>query len=256
MPVVFLDGQYLEEQQALLPLSDRGLLFGDGVFRTLRVEEGKIQYGEVQLERLSKDCQCLGIEAPSVTVTELEALLTLNGALRGLWRLKVIVTAGEGGALDLRPRPLGRLLATVKPYTPPFEPYRLAVCQDEGFPPGLRVKSLSYLPRLRLRELARLRGCDEVLTLSREGYILQAASANVFWRFKGELCTPSPELPLIYGTTIERIVADARASGVRVNHVFCRLDEVAEGARFYLCNSLLGEHPVAKLCFIPKFFKD
>lgn len=242
MSTVLFNGRLIDQGQACIPWNDRGLLFGDGVFTTIRVEEGKAQYYEAHIERLVEDCQKIQLSPPQISSQDIHQLIECNVAQGGVWRLKIVVTAAPAAALDLRQRALGHYFAYLSPYQPPVKPYRLILCEDVGMSLGL--KSLAYLSRLALRERARMAGVEEVLTVDPQGRVLQAASANVLWIKDDELWTPSPELPILYGNTIGQITKDWRGKGRHVHFVKCSPEEIPQGASLYICNSLLGMHPV------------
>ena len=82
------------KQGKSINIRDRGLLYGDGVFRTLRALNGKAQHWPLHYRKLQHDCSALGIACPGIALltAELDRLLTRHpdGAV------KLIVTRGEG----------------------------------------------------------------------------------------------------------------------------------------------------------------
>ena len=62
--IVFMNGQFVEEEQALVSVFDRGFLYGDGLFETLRVVHGKPFRWEQHLQRLQRGAQFLNIRPP------------------------------------------------------------------------------------------------------------------------------------------------------------------------------------------------
>src|SRR5262245_2009688 len=61
---VFLNGQIVSEEQALVPLQDHGLLYGDGLFETLRVRKGRPLWWERHMARLSEGAAFLRLTLP------------------------------------------------------------------------------------------------------------------------------------------------------------------------------------------------
>lgn len=104
-------------EQAVVPDDDRGLLYGDGVFRTLRVVAGRPGLLDRQLRKLLADARALGLDAGDDLAAALEReIATLVAEQDGV--LRITLTAGggpRGYARPARPR-LRRLLAfTVGP---------------------------------------------------------------------------------------------------------------------------------------------
>src|SRR5262245_61506391 len=60
----FLNGQFLPEEQAVVSISDRGFLYGDGVFETIRVRNGRPLWWERHLERLQRGVRVLKLRLP------------------------------------------------------------------------------------------------------------------------------------------------------------------------------------------------
>ncbi len=71
--VVFLNGQFLPEAEAVVPVNDRGFLLGDGLFETLRVVNGKPFRFAQHLERMTRGADFLKIKPP-FTPKELETI--------------------------------------------------------------------------------------------------------------------------------------------------------------------------------------
>ena len=78
-----------------ISITDRGLAYGDGVFTTAKVDQGKIQFLSEHLERLTKNCDQLSIALPDIDKIKHE--LKFVAQRFDLCVAKVIITAGEGG---------------------------------------------------------------------------------------------------------------------------------------------------------------
>src|SRR5271156_6578117 len=95
--VVFLNGQFLPEAQAVVPVNDRGFLLGDGLFETMRVVHGKAFRFAQHLERMTRGADFLKIKPP-FTPKELEKaaghLIEQNQMPEALFR--VTLTRGPG----------------------------------------------------------------------------------------------------------------------------------------------------------------
>jgi 4-amino-4-deoxychorismate lyase len=112
----------MNEASPCLPLSDRGFLFGDGVFSTVRIEDGSVFCWDLHKKRLFQQCQDLGIEFPNLSLDHVAALLEKNDAWEGVWRLRITVTGGLSKEKGL---PKGRkpnCILQIAPYTAPEPP--------------------------------------------------------------------------------------------------------------------------------------
>lgn len=237
--IVFLNHRFLPASQASIPITDRGFLFGDGIFTTIRVENGEPEHLERHLSRVKKQCIELKIDSPEISKEWLAQLIEKNHAQSGIWRMKIIVTGGDSSALNLEKRKFGNLLITISPYEPPIDPYRLTVYPYPIVSPVADLKSLSYLQRLHVKEYARQHGCDDAIVLSPEGFILETAFGNFCWILEDCLYVPDPELPLFEGITISVLQEKMQTKKVK-----SRIEDIPKEAKCYLCNTMIGCHPI------------
>lgn len=232
--IVYLNGKFLLEDEAFIPVTDRGFLFGEGIFTTIRVCEELPEYLEAHLEKLAKDCELAKIPYRKVQKDTITALIEKNHALSGVWRLKIILTAGQ-------------FLMTLQPYVGHPAEYRLTVYPYPSSRPLDRLKSLAYMDRLWMADYALKRGFDDVLVLNSEGEVLETSVANIFWREKQTLYFPDSSLSLYQGITLQRVLQAGKQMGMQVIPVKEKLRDISEEAQFYLCNSLRGVVPVVSI---------
>jgi len=244
MRYVYLNGEYPLETAASISINDRGFLYGDGVFSSLKVDEGKIEFFSSHIKRLTTSCQELGIEMPAIDKKLVEQLITLNNARQGLWRLKIILTAGDCHEILLHPRK-GCLLITLKPEKPSkkevlkiiFFPYPL-------IKPTSKIKSLAYLDRLHIRQYALDNGFDDALTMDQYGNLLETSFSNVFWVMGSEIFFPDPSLPFLQGVTLMELISSLNNQGFIASPIKISLNDLPENAYLFTINAIQGILPV------------
>jgi branched-subunit amino acid aminotransferase/4-amino-4-deoxychorismate lyase len=192
-------GQWGPPGSLSLPLDDRGLLLGDGLFETVLVAAGAPRLLAEHLERWRQGAFLLGLpEPPAATaLTPLisEALQRSSlawGALRLNW------TRGGGGrGLDWPSRsdtPLEpRFWLQLSAWRPTFSPVRVMVCEGERRHPGnvtSRCKTLAYGWAVQARREARAAGADDGLVCNTAGDLCGATTANLVLRLGGVWLTP------------------------------------------------------------------
>jgi len=172
-----VDGILVPLAEARIPVTDEGLLRGDGVFEVMRLYDGVPFAREAHLRRMTGSAENLRLELDIAAVArDIEALLaelTPGDAL-----MRVLVTRGGHRIVLVEPlpqRPPALTLGLV-----PFAPVRVL----DG------VKSLSYAANMLANRLARERGFDEALLVSPHGRVLELPTASFFWVSGGELHTP------------------------------------------------------------------
>ncbi len=245
MNIVCLDGKYLPEDQATIPINDRGFLFGDGLFTTILVRDGRPLFLKAHIKQLLRQCAELKISPPQIDEETITTLIEKNQATSGSWRLKIVITAGNSPDLALSSREYGHLLLTLTSYTPPPEkPLELVLYPHPIDHSHARVKSLAFLDRCTVMEYAREQGADDAVTQSADGVVLESAFGNLFWIYEGTIYTPDPALPLYYGVTLSQVLEQTE---LPVRYGRWRVDEIPEEGSLFRTNSLTLIRPIARV---------
>lgn len=244
LAVIFKNGKFFSEDQVSVSIDDRGFLFGDGVFTTLKVCEGKVEFWKEHLTRLSEDAQKIGMRCPVIEPDWLTQLVVANQAQRGVFRLKIILTGENHPALDLQSRD-SKLHMTLAPYSVDQHPNRLIVYREPIVHPLARIKSLAYLERLWLMTYAHKNKADDLITTDCEGNFLEGAFSNLFWKIGQKLFFPDPALPFLEGVTVKIVKKIAVEKGMKLHAV--KAIQIPKEAHCFLCNSLRGISPIASI---------
>lgn len=248
MSLIFFNGKYIDEAKASIPVHDRGFLYGDGVFTTILVSDGKPRFLDEHFKRIENQCKALKIHPPTLSEDQVNNLITQNKATTGLWRLKILITGGSEEDLDLRERLHGVVLMSIKPSRVKFgHPCRLCLFPDPIFTPLSKLKTLSYLERLWIKEYARTQGFDEALVCDPKGHILEGAFSNFFWMDDKGAHFPQEGESYLKGITVQFIEKELKKKGVICLHHPFKLEEIPKQAHLYICNSLSGPCPVLEI---------
>lgn len=243
--LVSYNGKLIPQEDLRVPFFDRGFLFGDGAFTTMRVHNGIVENIGKHLLRLKQNCKSLNIALSDISKQWIRDLITENNALDGTWRLKLIVTGGTSKGLGLEKRSAGDIVITLAKYnTNPSTPYKLSLFPFPVISPTAKVKSLAYLDRLWIKDFALKNGSQDALTTMFDGTILETAFSNIFWIGKGVLYTPSLDLPLLRGTYLSSIIEGAQKLKCRIVELREVLENIALDSHVFVCNSLMGIQPV------------
>ncbi|WP_300577017.1 aminotransferase class IV [Phenylobacterium sp.] len=234
-----------------LPLDDRGLLLGDGLFETLLVIDGAPVWWAEHMARLRRGCVALSLPEPA----EDDALAAARQAMASgtappRAALRLTWTAGSGGRGLDRPAILKpRLLASFAPASRPTTPLRVAtvsVRRNAGSPAS-RHKTLAYLDNVLARREAHAAGADEAVMLNTDGDVACAAAANIFWVEDGELFTPALDCGVLDGLARAAVMTRVAALGVALHEVRAGPAALARAEAVFLTNSLMGLRPAATL---------
>jgi 4-amino-4-deoxychorismate lyase len=233
--------------------ADRGLQYGDGLFETMAVRQGRIVLLERHLARLARGCERLGIAA--VPAAELLRDLQRAAGEPEVGVIKLIVTRGMQ-ARGYRPDPKVLPTRIVTAYPDPGYPEAWA---HEGV--QLRVCALRLSEQPRLAGLKHLNRLEQVLARQewserepQEGLLLDAAHrviggtmSNVFACIDGQLVTPSLERCGVAGVMREAVLRIAASRGVPCQQRDLPLTELLRAREIFLTNALIGLWPVSGL---------
>ena len=248
MPWLYLDGELVAAEQAALPALDRALLFGYGLFETMRSYGGRVFRLAQHYRRLEMGADVLAIPVP-LTLAALEKAADATLARNGLAgaRLRLTVTAGpEGG------RPSVLLAAReVTEYPPELRRRGMAavvsaVRRNETSPLA-GVKSLNCLNNLLAREDAKRRGAGEAILLNTRGFIAEGAASNVFLVRDGKLLTPGIEAGALPGITRQAVLELAVAEGLAAEEADLSPGDLAAAAEAFLTGSVMEVMPLVSV---------
>ena len=181
MPVVdglaILDGTVMPASEARLPVTDDGLLRGDGVFEVIRIYAGRPFALDEHLARMQASAARLRLPLDLAAIrTDVDALLA--AAAPGDAKLRLLVT--RGGRRIALIESLGDFSLPLALATVEFAPVRIL----DG------VKSLSYAANMLATRIAQEEGADEALLITPHGRVLEAPTSAFFCVLDGELVTP------------------------------------------------------------------
>jgi branched-subunit amino acid aminotransferase/4-amino-4-deoxychorismate lyase len=188
LSLVYLNGSYLPPEEARLPVSDRGLAYGDGVFTTMKVSGGAPLFLGKHLERLVRDSAAIHLAAP---VGEVEAacfgLVSRLGMEDGV--LKVVLTRGSGPrGLSMR-NVEGPSVVVSASGLPGPRPALCAISVPDDRGPLAAHKTLNYLPNIIALRQAEEAGCQEAV-FAYDGLLLEATTSNLIGEVEGSLLSP------------------------------------------------------------------
>lgn len=226
--------------------TDRGLMYGDGVFRTLQIRAGRPFCWQRQFAKLHADCQALKIECPAFATLSQE--LALIGAAEPDCVAKIIVTRGtglRGYAPNTGAAPTRIMMTAPLPDYPGqylAEGVKLHVC-DLRLSRQPRLAGIKHLNRLE-NILARMEWDDpaiaEGVMLDTADNVIEGTMSNLFMLRGGTLFTPDLSHSGVAGVTRDRIMALTPVLGLELAVGDFALDFLLQAEELVLCNSIMG----------------
>ena len=255
--LVWLNDDLLPLSQARVSVDDRGFLYGDGFFETLRAEDGRVLFLDEHLSRLRASAQAFRLSFPADLPWEkrLQELLAANGLLTGLAAVKILLTRGEAPGLGLPAAWSPTLVIYARPYLPPSPEEYATGWPVVVFPERRttfigRHKSLNYLFYLAARQYALDQGAREALILEADGSVSEGAATSLVLAMKERLFLPAAASALP-GVTVAVLARSLKRRGKNLEQTPRSLSEVEQADGLWLANSLMGLMPVSSLAGKP-----
>jgi 4-amino-4-deoxychorismate lyase len=209
-------------------------LFGDGVFETVHLRPSGPWLLPAHLDRLARSAALLDLALPRSLATEIGSpSADPEGALRIIvTRESAHVTTAPLNPAMLRERRSGVRLVSAD----------TGIAVDRQPPWSLAAaKSLSYAGNFAARRWAARQHADDVVGLSREGYVLEAPTASIVWLAGDTIHTvPATEAPILPGITAAHLLSLAGSVGLRAAERMVKQPELASADAIWLASSLRG----------------
>lgn len=249
MPVrVMIDGEIRERDAALVSVFDRGFLYGDSVFETIRTYGGRPFALHEHLARLARSAELVFIELPvplSQLASEISQLLSSAANVESY--IRVMISRGQGD-LGLDPtaatQPLRVIIvsdlvevapavraAGIKTIT-----YRTQRPADATSAEGAKIGN--YLAAALAMRSAKAKGALEALIVDKQGQVVEGATSNLFYVRQGALFTPPIQAGILPGITRAKVLDVARQLGISVTYALPSVAELEAADEVFISSSI------------------
>lgn len=238
-----------------IDLQDRGLQYGDGLFETIAVREGRLEFWHRHMKRLRLGCQRLNMAVPDEQLLLAEARRLLHDRSEAV--IKVIVTRGEGGRGYRAPE---------SAHTSPNR--IISICDWPGYPAGNEtggvvarycttplginpllagVKHLNRLEQVMARSEWDDKEIHEGLMADIHGHIVEGTMSNLFFVRNGVLHSPDLSNCGVAGIVRDVILDLARAANIPLKIGRFNRADINGAEELFVSNSLIGVWPLRQL---------
>jgi 4-amino-4-deoxychorismate lyase len=235
-------------QKGSIPIDNRGLAYGDGLFETIKIENSRVQFLTEHLDRLSTGAQRLNIPFTVYDRSVLEEYIQVHfGSLSETHVLKIIVVRnyiGRGYAFDDKCQSID-VIIQLDPYNAPSwvaEGVKLITAKPHiNLNPSLAgIKHLNRLDSVLARSSVPKIEADEVLLTSHDGDFFEGSMSNVFFELGGEWVTPELTNAGVTGIIRQKVLGSFESFKVKKIKSASGVDVVSG----FICNSLIGVVPI------------
>jgi branched-chain amino acid aminotransferase len=255
--LIYLDGRFVPQEQAVVSVFDHGLLYGDGVFEGIRSYNGRVFKLAEHLKRLYDSAKFIMLEIP-VNRDDMEEIVleTLRrNHLRDAY-IRLVVTRGVGD-LGLSPDKCPK--ATVfciaanialypdRYYLEGLELITVPTRRNLGEALNPRVKSLNYLNNILAKIEGKIAGVEEAIMINQEGYVVECTGDNIFLVREGTLITPPSHVGALEGITRNTVIELAAQIGIPTKEELFTRYEVYTADECFLTGTAAEVIPVVKV---------
>lgn len=247
---VLIDGASPADPLHAIAVEDRGLQYGDGLFESALLAQGRVRFLELHLRRLALGCERLGIVPPDLAALRSDVQRLSGSAERAV--LKIIVSRGIGPR-SYRPSALSKTMRVVALYPAPQQlatsNLALRWCETR-LGRNARLAGIKHLNRLE-QVLAQAEWDDDTiaegLMLDTEGELVSGTASNVFVVREGVLVTPDLRFCGVLGVMRGEVLRVAKELGIEVREEPLWPHDVEAASELFITNSVRGIRSVGEL---------
>lgn len=255
--ICYFNGKLLPLSEAAVSADDGGLLYGDGIFETMRIYKTRPFQLEAHLKRLQEGAVYLDLPFPGINdlQTAIGDVIRANAVEEGSLRLSL---TGGKCRRSLWPRPQQQeptVLITVRDGIPYPEHLYKQGCNavTVSFPrneasPLVRIKSLNYMENMLGKREALQQDCSEGIFLNTKGEITEGTISNLIL-FNGKtLLTPAASCGLLPGITRSTVLSMVRESlGIPAEERVLYQKDLMQAEEAFLTASIMEIMPLVKV---------
>ena len=243
------NGKLFEVSDPALSITNHSYRYGDGVFETMKMVNGKIELIKFHFERLFYSMQVLGFRVP-VLFSETEIIkqinqLTEKNNCQKLARIRLSVSRGDGGLNDCD----DKLQYTIECFAADENINRL---NENGFVIDIfrdavktcdkfsNLKSSSYLHYVMAARFAKEKKLNDALILNQHGRVCEASIANLFWVKDDIVYTPPLNEGCVMGTMRKYLLNELPIAGFTIKESICTIEDLQNANELFLTNAVYG----------------
>lgn len=247
--LIYANGIWVDAEQATVPFNDQGFLYGDSLFETIRINQGRPFRLEKHLERMHSGMNTIHMQGESLLTSIpsiLKAFIIKNMVTDALLRVMITRGISRGSPWIAESEPSIYMSARRITETS-SEPVKVIFVKEKNYP-ILRfhpaIKSGNYLGNMLAKKDAEAAGAFEPVFVNRDGYITECAIRNIFFIKDDVLLTPAVELGVLPGVIRDTIMELARQKGLKVREALIFQDDVMAMDEAFISSTGVGVLPV------------
>ena len=251
---ISFNGKVIPGTERCISSGNRGFLYGDGIFETLRTYNGEPFKLTEHLERMHCSAEKLKIsfKYSNAEISESITRLLEKNSVQDAY-IRITLSRGEGSSgLQISDGLRPTILIQVKPFTPYEEKlYEEGMClivtgyRRSTSCPISSHKTTNLLTSILLKEEAKDKSANEAIVINTDGYVAECVVSNIFMVNNGSVVTPSLDTNILPGITRSTVLDICRESGITANEECFKVESLIKAEEVFITNSLMEIMPVS-----------
>ncbi len=254
---VYLNDRFVQKEHARVSVFDHGFLYGDGVYETLRVYQGRVLLLDRHLARLRRSCELIGLDLPmhdEAWMPIVRELLDRNELKNA--GLRVTVSRGEGEVgIDPRSCAHPTIVVMAKPIVM-FSPQQReqgmvlhlsSIRRNSQLAQSPQIKAISFLNNILAKQEAVAVGADDALMLNPDGRLAECTTSNIFFVKNQRLHTPAVDCGILKGITRDMVMELAGKHGKAVEEGQYQMEQLLQADECFITNTGVEIMPVSRI---------
>ena len=253
---IFINDKIIPDTDGDISSGDRGFLYGDGIYETLRSYKGKPFKLAEHLERMRHSAKRLRIafDYTNADIGEwLNELIEKNCTQDAYIRITLSRGAG-GGRLQMDENLEPTTLIQVKPLTPYDKKLYengmslvVSNCRRSTTNPIYCHKSTNLLTSILLKEEANKKSAHDAIILNTDGYVAECIVSNIFMVSGESVITPSLDTNILLGITRRTVLEICKDNGISASEEHFTIERLLKSDEIFITNSLMEIMPVSRI---------
>ena len=244
--IYYVNGKWLPGDKAMIPFHDAGFLYGDGLFETVRFDDGIIFNYDKHYQSLNIGLGIIDLSNPynkSQLFNILNELIEKNKINSGIIRL--MITRGTLDSLLSNPKP--NIYINIKPfYEIPKDPVKVIFYSEKKFPiirKNPAIKSMNYLGNMLAKKECNKDGAFEPVFYNDNNMVTECAIRNIFFIKDDILLTPALDLGILSGVMRDEIIDIAKSSDIKCKETYISIDDLDMMSEAFISSTGIGLLP-------------
>jgi branched-chain amino acid aminotransferase len=254
MHYINFNGKYYSSEEAIIPAQNRGLRYGDGIFETIKLKNGKLILADEHWERLQAGLRLLKFIhskffSKEKIFAEILALAQKNKLQNS--RIRLTIIRGDGGIYDAKKHTENYILEAINlpEGNGEFNSNGLQLCFYNDAKKVLdnfsNLKTNNYLPYFMGALFAKENNCNDAIIFNSNDFVCDTTIANIFYIKNEVLYTPSLTQGCVAGVMRAWLITKIQTLGFSVIEKEITKEDLISADEIFLSNSIYNIRWVA-----------